>query len=261
MPRRSPVRPPDSRPAEPFAGDGGADDCVNDERALRARRHAALGDPRRLEIIDLLTTSDRSPGELDSLLGVGSNLLAHHLDALEAVGLVCRTRSSGDGRRRYVHLCAEALSDLLPPGPPPAAGAAGRTVFVCTANSARSQLAAAIHSGRTGRPALSAGTRPAAEVHPGARAAARRLGLDLDHVTPRHLDEILGDVDAVITVCDRAHETIRLPDRWQRATRLHWSIPDPVADGRNSAFDDVARELERRMTRVVPELIDGGPRV
>lgn len=228
------------------------------DRDRRAQRHAALGDTHRLEIVDLLTTSDRSPGELEGLLGVGSNLLAHHLDVLEAVGLVCRTRSSGDRRRRYVHLCAEAFADLMPAGTLTTAGTPGRTVFVCTANSARSQLAAAIHSRHSGLPGLSAGTRPADEVHPGARATARRLGLDLDHAEPRHLDEITDEIDVVVTVCDRANETLRLPDRWHRATRLHWSIPDPVGDERSTAFDDVARELERRMDRVMFAPTAGG---
>jgi len=218
---------------------------------LRAQRHAALGDPRRLEIVDLLTTSDRSPGDLERAVGVSSSLLAHHLDVLEAVGLVCRTRSSGDGRRRYVHLCAEGFAELTPGGTVPLGRSSGRTVFVCTANSARSQLAAAILGRRTGHTALSAGTRPAGEVHPGARAAARRLGLDLDGAVPHHLGDVRGQIDVVVTVCDQANETLRLPDGWGRAARLHWSIPDPVTDDRPSAFDDVARELERRVDRVM----------
>ncbi|MCB1262135.1 MAG: winged helix-turn-helix transcriptional regulator, partial [Acidimicrobiales bacterium] len=79
----------------------------------RAARHAALGDPVRLAIVDELSTSDRAPVELRRRLDLASNLLAHHLDVLEAVGLIERSRSSGDGRRRYVHLCHAALDGLV----------------------------------------------------------------------------------------------------------------------------------------------------
>ncbi|MGZ7087040.1 MAG: ArsR/SmtB family transcription factor, partial [Ilumatobacteraceae bacterium] len=84
------------------------------QRAMhdRAARHAALGDPVRLAIVDELAVSDRAPVELRRLIGIESNLLAHHLDVLERVGFISRTRSSGDGRRRYVHLHRRALDDL-----------------------------------------------------------------------------------------------------------------------------------------------------
>ena len=52
----------------------------------RAAHHAALGDPIRLTIVDELSVSDRSPIELRRLVGIESNLLAHHLDVLEAAG-------------------------------------------------------------------------------------------------------------------------------------------------------------------------------
>ncbi len=55
---------------------------------LRASRHAALGDPVRLAIVDELASSDRSPVELRRRYGLESNLLAHHLDVLEEVGLI-----------------------------------------------------------------------------------------------------------------------------------------------------------------------------
>ena len=94
----------------------------------------------RLAIADELTESDRSPVELRRRLGLESNLLAHHLDVLERVGLIERKPSSGDGRRRYVRLVRASL-DGLAPGHPARTGSA---LFVCTANSARSQLAAVV---------------------------------------------------------------------------------------------------------------------
>lgn len=206
--------------------------------AQRARVHAALGDPIRLRIVDALRFSDRSPKELERLLAVPSNLLTHHLDSLEAVGLVERHRSSGDGRRRYVHLVLERLQSALPIGdraPAPA-------LFVCTGNSARSQLAAALWSDLTGTSAASGGTHPADEVHPGAVAAARRAGLDLGAARPAPLPEPARRPDLVITVCDRAHEHLGASGGW-----LHWSVPDPVPVGTRAAFDAVVVELRARI--------------
>ena len=203
--------------------------------------HTALGDPVRLAMLDELAVSDRSPVELRNLLGVESNLLAHHLDVLEDVGLIERSRSSGDGRRRYVHLVRERLDGILP-GRPLVIGPA---LFVCTANSARSQLAASVWREVTGAPADSAGTHPAERVHPGAVAAARRAGLDLSNAEPRLLaaDEDLPPV--VVTVCDKAHEETDRSASW-----LHWSVPDPVPVGTGAAFDAALCELRSRIESV-----------
>lgn len=207
----------------------------------RAARHAALGDPVRLAIVDELSVSDRAPVELRRLLGLESNLLAHHLDALERVGLIERSRSSGDGRRRYVHLLRGALQGLVPGRTVPATAA----LFVCTANSARSQLAAALWRRCTGQSAASAGTHPAPRVHPGAVAAATRAGLDLGDATPRPLTDVEERPALVVTVCDQAHEEVD-PDRgW-----LHWSIPDPVPSGTARAFDATVAELTDRIRSV-----------
>ncbi len=209
---------------------------------IRAGRHAALGDPARLAIVDELSVSDRAPVELRRLLDMESNLLAHHLDVLERVGLIERSRSSGDGRRRYVHLLPGALEGLAPGRPIPT----GAALFVCSANSARSQLAAALWHQATGLPAVSAGTHPAKRVHPGAVGAAHRAGLDLTSATPQGLDDIGAVPSLVITVCDRAHEELDPDDAW-----LHWSVPDPVPPGTKSAFDAALIELRSRIRAVV----------
>ncbi len=208
------------------------------ELANRARRHAALGEGLRLAIVDELVRSDRSPVELRHRLGIESNLLAHHLDVLEGVDLIVRSRSSGDGRRRYVRLVPGALDDLLPGGRLPAT----RALFVCTRNSARSQLAAALWRQLTGAPAESAGTHPADGVHPGAVAAARRAGLDLSGAVPRALAEVRRRPSVVVTVCGQAHEELGAD-----LERLHWSIADPVVDGGRAAFDDAVTELRARI--------------
>jgi protein-tyrosine-phosphatase len=195
-----------------------------------------------LALIDELVTSDRSPVELRRLFGLESNLLAHHLDVLESVGLIERTRSSGDGRRRYVRLRRVALDHLGPGRPVDVAPA----LFLCSANSARSQLASVLWAELTGAAATSAGTHPAARVHPGAVAAAARAGLDLSSATPRALDTEESLPPLVITVCDQAHEEVAGDGSW-----LHWSVPDPVPAGTAAAFDATVRELRGRIESVL----------
>ncbi len=217
---------------------------IVDDLHERATRHAALGDPMRLAIVDELAVSDRAPIELRRLIGIESNLLAHHLDVLEEVGMINRSRSSGDGRRRYVHLLRDSFSGLVP-------GrrlAASRAMFVCTRNSARSQLAAALWQEMTRSPAVSAGTHPAARVHPGAVAAAKRVGLDLTSARPQTLAAVRRVPDLVVTVCDQAHEELEPDDSW-----LHWSIPDPVAAGTRKAFDATVTELRVRIAALVAD--------
>jgi len=207
----------------------------------RAVRHAALGDPVRLAIVDELVLSDRAPVELRLVTGLASNLLAHHLDVLEDAGLISRKRSSGDGRRRYVHFELEALGPLV----------TGRGVtmtpalFVCTHNSARSQLAAALWRQLTGLDATSAGTSPGERVHPGAVASARRAGIDLGGAQPRGLDEVDSLPAIVVTVCDRAHEALDARPEW-----LHWSIAYPVPEATPAAFDAARDELRARIERL-----------
>ncbi len=215
----------------------------NDSVATRAARHAALGDPGRLAIVDELTRSDRSPVELRQLLRIESNLLAHHLDVLEGVGLIRRTKSSGDGRRRYIHLVPSSYDALIPGR----GSVSTRALFVCTRNSARSQLAAVLWHAMTGERADSAGTEPADRVHPGAVAAATRIGLSLDAATPRALSAHRTMPPLVVTVCDQAHEALDANPNW-----LHWSISDPVVIGSARAFDATVAELRERIGALAP---------
>jgi protein-tyrosine-phosphatase/DNA-binding transcriptional ArsR family regulator len=219
----------------------------------QAAVHAALGEPVRLAVVEQLVVSDRAPSTLAAQFGLTGNLLAHHLDVLERVGLVTRRVSAGDRRRRYVRLDRHRLGEL-------AVGThgrrGGRAVFVCTGNSARSQLAAALWRTRTGDDATSAGTHPDDRVHPGAVAAARRAGLDLGDSPPRALAPADLEAGVIVTVCDRAYEELEPPADW-----LHWSIPDPVWSGTPRAFDAALAELDDRITAIAtgdPERA-GGP--
>src|SRR5215471_8890852 len=161
----------------------------------RAAVHAALADPARLRITDTLADGDASPSELAAMLGMPSNLLAHHLHVLENAGILTRHRSQGDRRRTYLRLVPGALD--IPAGGLPRI--ARRVLFVCTANSARSHLAAALWRRASRVPASSAGTHPAAAIAPGAIEAAARHHLPLPRRGPRHLDLVREDGDLVIT--------------------------------------------------------------
>ena len=210
----------------------------------RAAAHAALADPVRLRIVDLLTLGDLAPSELQDQLGISSSLLAHHLNVLAHEGMIVRSRSEADRRRSYIRLIPGAFREL---GPSAAAGAK-RVLFVCTANSARSQLAAAIWNRTSAVAAASAGTHPADRVDPGTIATAERHHLPLPSAVPRRLADVLEDGDFVITVCDTAHEELGTADA------LHWSIPDPVRVGTQEAFDAAFEELVRRVEDLAPRL-------
>jgi len=216
----------------------------NRSLARRAAIHAALADPARLLIADTLTDGDASPSDLAAMLAMPSNLLAHHLHVLEQAGLITRRRSDGDRRRTYLRLAPGALD--IAAGPP--ARAASRVLFVCTANSARSHLAAALWRRASSIPAASAGTRPGAAIEPDAIAAAQRHHLPLPRLRPRHIGDVRHDGDLVVTVCDLAREELA------GLAAVHWSVPDPVP-GDPASFDAALEELAGHVGRLAPRLV------
>ncbi|MGD2042721.1 MAG: helix-turn-helix domain-containing protein [Acidimicrobiia bacterium] len=204
----------------------------------RARRHAALSDPRRLIVVDDLASGDRTVAELAEVVGIPGNLLAHHLDVLEDAGLVERRVSEGDRRRRYVTLRWDRL-----PHDVDAVLTGTNVVFVCTHNSARSQFAAALWQKTTGADVASAGSHPSERVHPKAVQVAAEFGVDLSSGVPGGYETIPWVPDLVISVCDRAREE-GVPNGKEHR---HWSIPDPVPPGDlasfRSAFADIAARV------------------
>lgn len=220
---------------------------MDEQLTRRARMHAALGEPARLTIVDRLLPGDASPGELSAALGLPTNLLAHHLRVLQDAGVIGRVQSEGDRRRTYVQLrlddpLVQALARPIDPASRVPLPTGPRVVFVCTHNSARSQLAAASWARVSEIPVACAGTHPAPRVHPGAVAAGRRHGLRLGRARTAHIDEVVQPADLVVAVCDSAHEELD-PAR----PRLHWSIPDPVRIGTDAAFDAACDEIDRRV--------------
>jgi protein-tyrosine-phosphatase/DNA-binding HxlR family transcriptional regulator len=221
---------------------------MNAERSTlteRAKIHAALGDPARLAIVDTLVAGDAAPGELGAVLDLPTNLIAHHLKVLEDAGLIARSRSEGDRRRTYVRLVTEVLESVVTPSL-----TAPRVVFVCTHNSARSQLAASIWSRHSHIPALSAGTQPATKPHPRAVRVARKHGLDPADWRTAHVEAVLEPDDLVIAVCDIVYEHLPAGTR----LRLHWSIPDPAAIDTDAAFEAAYEQIADRVDRLAPVL-------
>jgi len=134
-----------------------------------------------------------------------------------------------------------------------------KILFLCTGNSARSQMAEAL--ARLDHPdsveAFSAGSRPAGGVHPNAVAAMAELGSDIRDARSKPASEFEQEsFDAVVTVCDSA--ALDCP-AWPHASRIeHWSIedpsfePDPVR--RLERFGETRDELRSRIEALVSEL-------
>lgn len=204
-------------------------------------------------------------GELVAAVGQPQNLVSYHLRKLRSGGLVSSRRSSADGRDTYYSLdlarCAALLTETgatlhagLRLGPAPEAisdTASGRVLFLCTGNSARSQMAEALLAHRAPRvEVFSAGSHPK-QLHPNAVAVMRDHGIDLSGHRSKHLDEFAGQpFDRVISLCDRVREVC--PEFPGRPELVHWSMPDPAATGDTSAatypaFQRTAEQLAIRI--------------
>lgn len=231
----------------------------------------------RWQLLRLLAFSDYRVQELVQLVERPLNLVSYHLKQLREQQLVVERRSSADARDVYYHLDLDRLhslyiagGDSLHPvvtqsnasskaqqheGAPPSA----RILFLCTHNSARSQMAEGIAQalglGRIA--AFSAGSEPSM-VHPDAVSVLKRLDIDISQQVSKHMDQFSGQsFDYIITVCDRVRETCPIfPDDPER---IHWSFPDPAAiddpDERHRQFQTIARELVMRMRHLIT-LID-----
>jgi protein-tyrosine-phosphatase len=141
----------------------------------------------------------------------------------------------------------------------PESGEAPATVlFLCTHNSARSQLAEATlrHLGGDQVKAYSAGSEPG-RVHPEAISTLESLGISTEGLSSKHLKEFLGqDFDYIVTVCDQAREAC--PVFPGKPTQLHWSYPDPsgIKDEaeRRETFRRIANDLIERNTGLLADV-------
>jgi protein-tyrosine-phosphatase/DNA-binding transcriptional ArsR family regulator len=224
------------------------------------------GHPLRWRLLAELAHSDRSVRELTGAVGEPQNLVSYHLGRLRAGGLVSMRRSSADRRDAYytidLAVCGELLTAVgaaLHPGlrlalpPPPAwrGRARPRVLYLCTGNSARSQLAQALMEHLAGGTvaAFSAGSNPKS-LHPNAVRVMREYGVDIGGRRTRHLDRYLSrPFTAVVTLCDRVREVC--PEFPGHPQRIHWSIADPATAGATDeesypAFRATATELAAR---------------
>ena len=241
-----------------------------------------MGHPHRWAILSLLARSDLRVGELTELVGEPQNLVSYHLRELRDAGLVCSRRSSFDGRDTYYRVdldrCGALLCDtaaalhpalrFVPSGatPPQRGGRSPRVLFLCTGNSARSQMAAALLEHHCGRAveARSAGSHPKA-LHPNAVRVMAERGIDISANTTKHLRRYTrSHFDSVVTLCDKVREVC--PEFPAEPATIHWSMPDPAAAGVTDAetypaFQQAADELETRIPPFVAQLFAsrGGP--
>ena len=139
-----------------------------------------------------------------------------------------------------------------------------RVIFVCTGNSARSQMAEALlrRDGGERFEVVSAGVEPRG-VHPMTERVLAAAGIDIRGARSKSVAEYLGQpFDYVVTVCDRARESC--PYFPGGAETLHWGFDDPAeADGseaqRLAVFERVMAEIAGRIRTFVPIALAGRP--
>ena len=226
------------------------------------------GHPLRWRLLSELARSDRRVGELCELADRRQSLVSYHLRQLRDGGLVSMRRSAADGRDSYYVLdlarCGELLTSAgrsLHPGLVPTSRSRSqrergatvvRVLFLCTGNSARSQIAEALCERLSGGAvsAASAGSHPK-PLHPNAVWVMRERGIDLAGRRSKHVSEFAGErFDYVISLCDRVREVC--PEFSGGPELIHWSIPDPAREPGSDeetlpAFERTATELLTRI--------------
>ena len=232
-----------------------------------------VGHPLRWQLLVNLARGDHTVHELTALVEQPQNLVSYHLGKLRTAGLVSARRSTADRRDAFYMADLTRLGGLLDAagralhpglfrvrahadtgaGSGRAPTAAARLLFLCTGNSARSQMAEALARALGSVEAHSAGSHPKA-LHPNAvRVMRDQYGLDLAAHRSKHVSVYAHErFDRVITLCDRVREVC--PEFPGKPEAVHWSIPDPAAEQRVDdnetnypAFRRTAAELETRI--------------
>jgi ArsR family transcriptional regulator, arsenate/arsenite/antimonite-responsive transcriptional repressor / arsenate reductase (thioredoxin) len=222
----------------------------------------------RWQLLIALSQSDYRVQELVERLQRPMNLVSYHLKQLRSFALVKERRSSADGRDVYYSLDFVRLGSLyaeagvaLHPGLVHIYGPGAarqeeeqtvRVLFLCTHNSARSQMAEGLlrHLGAPRVEVVSAGTQPSV-VHPLAVQVLRERQINIGGQRSKHVDEFAGEhFDYIITVCDQARE--ECPVFGDNPCAIHWSFADPsevVGSDLEQlkAFEEVARDLTMRI--------------
>lgn len=224
----------------------------------------------RWRLLLALARSDQRVNELVRLTKQPPNLVSYHLKRLRQQHLVSEHRSSADGRDVYYRLDLDKFhqlylatgqamhpafgepSQLSEPHTQSKTSPPARVLFLCTHNSARSQMAEGIlrQLGGSQVEVFSAGSEPT-DIHPLAVQTLRGMRIDIGQQRAKHLQEFTGQAfDYIVTVCDRVREGC--PTFPGDPEQIHWSFSDPTlvegpARVREQAFLNTARELNTRI--------------
>jgi protein-tyrosine-phosphatase len=220
----------------------------------------------RWRILLSLVKSDYRVNELVRLIKQPPNLISYHLKRLRLKELVTERRSSADSRDIYYSLNLDQFRQLYFEAGQALHPAFGeqkellhvqvaspvRVLFLCTHNSARSQMAEGLLRKMGGNKVevFSAGSEPTS-IHPLAIKTMSSRGVDLQTHRSKHLQEFVGqDFDYVISVCDKVREIC--PIFPGSPEHIHWSFPDPAAIEGNTqtqlhGFEETARGLTTRI--------------
>jgi ArsR family transcriptional regulator, arsenate/arsenite/antimonite-responsive transcriptional repressor / arsenate reductase (thioredoxin) len=236
-----------------------------------------VADPHRWQLLSALAASDRRVAELTEMTGTPQSLVSYHLFQLRAAGLVTARRSSADRRDTYYRaelarcgaLFGQASASLHPalrlvPAPLAAVqrarGRKPRVLFLCTGNSARSQMAEALLQTRSGGTveARSAGSHPKA-LHGNAVRVMAERGVDIAGRPTKHLSRFARSrFDRVITLCDKVKEIC--PEFPGQPAVAHWSMADPSGDSDDEAtypaFVRTADEIDQRVGLLMAQFAD-----
>ncbi len=224
----------------------------------------------RWKLLALLARSDYCVQELVAFLHQPQNLISYHLRQLRDEHVVTERRSSADARDIYYSLDFASLRTLyFATGQAlhPALGEVElhsgerttsvhqkplRVLFLCTENSARSQMAEALlrHLSGGSVEAYSAGSHPT-RLHPQAKQVLEEQGITTHELRAKSLGEFLGqDFDCIVTVCDRVRESC--PTFPGDPECIHWSFADPAqvegtAEEHLRAFEQISLQLTTRL--------------
>ena len=232
----------------------------------------------RWNLLQHLSRSDYRVNDLVERLRLPQNLVSYHLKQLRQGHLVTERRSSADERAVFYSLDLKRFQELylaagetLHPGVTADVFALPfhaneshrplRILFLCTENSARSQMAEALlrHLSHGTVEAFSAGSIPAEQIHPLARRCMEKSGIDISQQYPKHFEMFRGQhFDAIVTVCDRVMESCpTFPDDPEL---IHWSFLDPATvqgtdEERLHAFEQTSVQLSMRIRFLLTLLV------
>lgn len=217
----------------------------------------------RWQIIQSLMHGDQRVNELVEIIGEPANAISYHLKQLREASIVSNRRSDADGRDIYYTINLDVLheayheigaslhpalseNDMIVP-----TAEAKRVLFLCTHNSARSQIAEGMLRAHGGEHVIvhSAGSHPTT-IHSDAIKAMDSFGIDIRKQRSEHISDFLDEeFDYVITLCDYSREVC--PVFEGDGEQLHWGFADPsrIKDDaqRFEMFKDIARQLQSRV--------------